>query len=530
MPTVTERSRPHSAPRVERLLGNMLANFGGQAWSVVLSLVAIPVYIRLLGIESFGLIGICLTAQGLVRILDLGLTPAVNRQFARYGAHPEKAAELGDFARTFEVIFGLAGLAVTGLALAAAPLAARYWLTARSLDGSTIQTCLLLVAVLCGLQWPIRFYQGALMGLERQVIYNSLKAVEAAVGYGGAIAILTLVSPRIEALFLWQIFVGLLFLVALRVAFRGRLPRGDRPPRFRFSLFRSVWRFAAGMAGISITALMLTHVDKLLLSKLVTLEQFGYYTLVIHVSGGVAALMVTPVFNALFPRFSSLVATGQTDALRELYHLANQIVAVTVIPATLTIAVFSETLLRVWTGNVDATRNAAPILSVFILGTCLNGLMNPPYALQLSSGWTRLGVSINLFLVALFVPAVLVFVPAHGPMACATIWTALMAVYLGLGLPLTHRRILRGEALRCWSRDFAPATIASLTVLAASSCITPPVSRLGQLVMLAAVGLATLAVSAAATPRVRRLIVGALARMGSRGSTAAETDVTGGGD
>ena len=40
------------------------------------------------------------------------------------------------------------------------------------------------------------------------------------------------------------------------------------------------------MAATTLLALLLTQVDKLLLSKLVSLEDFGYYTLAASAAGG----------------------------------------------------------------------------------------------------------------------------------------------------------------------------------------------------------------------------------------------------
>ena len=51
--------------------------------------VFVPVYISYLGIEAYGLIGLFATLQAWLSLLDLGLSPTLNREMARLrgGAH-----------------------------------------------------------------------------------------------------------------------------------------------------------------------------------------------------------------------------------------------------------------------------------------------------------------------------------------------------------------------------------------------------------------------------------------------------------
>src|SRR5262249_27078697 len=110
---------------------------------------------------------------------------------------------------------------------------------------------------------------------------------------------------------------------------------------------------------------------------------------------------------------------------------------------------------------------AGPVLSVMILGTAWNGIMNVPYALQLATGQTRLALRINLLLVCLMVPSVLILVRVAGVMGGAAAWLLINLVFVGLGVPLTHHAILPGETRRWWTKDVLPAVItaAAITLL-----------------------------------------------------------------
>ena len=68
----------------------MLVNFLGRGWGALLSIALTPVYIKFLGIEAYGLIGVFITLQSLLSILDMGLGTAANREMAVLSVRQEK--------------------------------------------------------------------------------------------------------------------------------------------------------------------------------------------------------------------------------------------------------------------------------------------------------------------------------------------------------------------------------------------------------------------------------------------------------
>ena len=52
---------------------NIFANYLGRAWPVLLSVLLVPVYIKFLGIEAYGLIGFFTTLSAVMGVFDLGI-------------------------------------------------------------------------------------------------------------------------------------------------------------------------------------------------------------------------------------------------------------------------------------------------------------------------------------------------------------------------------------------------------------------------------------------------------------------------
>src|ERR1700674_2796509 len=107
---------------------DLAANFAGVGWSFLMQIVCIPLYLRFLGIEAYGLIGFYLMLQAILQVLDFGLSPTMNREMARYSVQPEKAAEARDLVRTLETGYWLIGIAIGAGMVAAAPVIATDWI------------------------------------------------------------------------------------------------------------------------------------------------------------------------------------------------------------------------------------------------------------------------------------------------------------------------------------------------------------------------------------------------------------------
>ncbi len=397
---------------MSRVKTNFFANLAGSGWTALVGLACTPLYIRFMGMEAYGLIGFYFMLQGVIQILDLGLSPTMNREMARYSVLPGKTGEARDFVRTLEVGYWAIGILIGCVVWYGAPYIASHWIKAGILSPSEVRRAVTIMGALTALQWPLSFYQGGLLGLQRQVLHNGITIATSTLSGGGALLVLWLVSPTVSAFFTWQIAVSLLQAAVTTFALWRCLPGSGHAARFDPGITRNIWGFAAGMSGITITALVLTQLDKVILSKMLTLKTFGYYILAGMVGNGLSGLLIAPMFNTIFPRFSALVAARDEKSLLEMYHGSTQVMAVMILPAAIVIAFFSREIMHLWTGSPEIANNTALIVSILVGGTALNGLMNLPYALQLSYGWTRIGLAINTFFILTLVPAIVLMTNA----------------------------------------------------------------------------------------------------------------------
>jgi O-antigen/teichoic acid export membrane protein len=260
------------------------------------------------------------------------------------------------------------------------------------------------------------------------------------------------------------------------------------------------------MVLITLLALLLTQVDKILLTKLLPLVEFGYYTLAATVAGALY-MLISPITQAYYPRLCELHARGNQAELNKIYHQGAQVVSVIAGSAAIVMILFAENFLRLWTQDNYLAASVAPLLSLLTLGNLLNGLMWIPYQAQLAHGWTRLAVSVNTVAVLVLVPMILWVVPRHGAIGAAWIWVVLNAGYCLVAVQLMYRRILRQEKWRWYQQDvLAPLLSAGLVVFVIKQLWPSQEMLLAQLLAISIAATASLAASAMAARDIRRYL------------------------
>ena len=346
----------------------------------------------------------------------------------------------------------------------------------------------------------------------------------ATVRAAGTVLLLAYASPTLFAYFLFQCAVGAVESLALRWYLHRRLPLAVASPRFNVQALQSIWRFAAGLAAIAFLATLLTQVDKLLLAKMLTLEQFGYFTVAITLASALSVL-IAPINNVAFPVLSEGVATGDTSSLASHYHKFAQLLSIGIFPLAIVLCLFSENILFLWTGDSGTAFAVAPLLSVWVIGTALNGLMHVPYAAQLAHGWSQLSLMLNTVAVLIMVPAMVFLVPRHGAIAAAWIWVAINVGYMVFGIAAMHRRILKREKWKWYLQDVLGPLAASAFTAVGMSALHSKVqglSRLEELCFLMAATAVLLFAATAAVPLGRQFLMSAANLVKER--TACATD------
>ncbi|HAF00053.1 MAG TPA: polysaccharide biosynthesis protein [Methylophilaceae bacterium] len=483
---------------------NIIANYLGQGWTAVMGLAFIPLYIQYLGMEAYGLIGVFAVMQAWLTLLDMGMTPTLNREMARFSAGAHTSQSIHDLLRSLEIICFCIAIIIALTVWAESDYLASDWLKAGKLPINEVAQAISILALVLALRFVEGIYRGSLFGLQRQVFYNVASAIFATLRHGGVVTLLAFVSPTVKAFFLWQATVSILTILVFSSAVRSALPILTISPKFKLKAITEIWKFASGVMLVTFLAILLTQIDKVLLSKLLSLESFGYYTLAATLAG-VLYMIVGPITTAFYPRLVELYINKNQSLLVSTYHQGSQLVTLLTATPVMIISFFPKELIFVWSGNMGLAENVAPILSAFAIGVYLNGLMHMPAQLQLAHGWVSLGIKTNLLAVGVFVPALFWIVPTYGALGASWVWVILNACYVLFTIHNMHQKLLVFEKWTWYFFDLFLPTIGPIAIaLFAKSAHTPNYnSRFYEFMFLMIVGVFSLIASIVSANQIR---------------------------
>ena len=135
MPTGPVRTTSGTAfPAPRRMSGpsslsvNIVANYVSQIYVTVIGFVMVPLYLSYMGAEAYGLVGFFVMLQAWFSLLDMGLTPTMARESARYRGGAVGAIDYRRLVRALQAIFIIIALIGGATLFASAGPIARDWL------------------------------------------------------------------------------------------------------------------------------------------------------------------------------------------------------------------------------------------------------------------------------------------------------------------------------------------------------------------------------------------------------------------
>ena len=472
-----------------------------------MNLAFIPLYIKYIGIEAYGLIGLFAVVQAALNLLDMGMTPTLGREMARFSGGAHTAQSIRDLLRSIELITWSIALVIALGIWAISGWLASDWLRTEKLSTEVIAQAFTIMGLVAAIRFVETIYHSSISGLQQQVLLNAMNAGLATLRGLGAVAILVWVSPTLWAFFLWQGLVSILTIGILVINTYRLIPRGEYSGQFSWDALQQVWRFSSGMLGITVLSLLLTQVDKILLSKLLPLSEYGYYTISCSVAATIF-MFIGPIAQAWYPRFCALHASNDEMQLAENYHKATQLVTVIGGSAAVVVIFFSRELLLLWTQNTVLAEKASALVSVLMLGNIFNGFMTIPYQMQLAHGWTSLTMKINMGTVLIIVPVILLVTPIWGALGAAWVWVGINVFYILIAVNFMYRRILKKQRWRWYTQDLLLPMSSSIIASGLVKFFQPSeLNRGGQSGLIVFASIVTIMSAAMASKYMRSIIV-----------------------
>jgi len=367
------------------------AMLSGISWAIpaIAAIVAVPVVVRGLGTDAYGVMALVAAVTGYLALMDLGLANGVIRYLAVFVAESQGVAIRGCM-RTV-----LAWFAVAGAIGAAVMWVLSPWLVVQVLKVPLDLVSESVVAFrIGGFTFGFGMIVSVLSLLPQAFLRYDLVAV-----LGGSISSASVIGPAVIVLLgyglvpvMWYGLVLNCFACVVWGGFGAHLVRSVPPQGPSFTVFRADFlRFSAVSAANRVMSVISLQTSRFVVGVAGGPSLAAYYQVPLLLSSNVNGL-INKMGTVVLPTGSHAVASGDHDAVVALYRRSSRLLFLLNASLSGAVIVFSGPLLTEWVG-IRFAQVGAVALAILTLTQLINAASMPASNLNLAMNRPR----VNLF-------------------------------------------------------------------------------------------------------------------------------------
>jgi O-antigen/teichoic acid export membrane protein len=359
-----------------RLARNAIYSLLGQALPMLVGIVSIPILIKHLGTDRFGILTLSWIVISYFSLFDLGLGRALTQLVA------ERLGK-GDDEKTISELTWTASLLMLALGAVGAVVFALLapWLVHQVLNvPMAIQSETLTTFYILAFSIPVVTSTAGLVGfLSALQRFDLINLVRVPMG------LFMFLGPLLALPFSNQLTYVVGILLIGRVvcwAIYGKLCVKAMPALIEYRAFkRELWaplmKFGGWMTLTNIVGPLMVYMDRFLISGLISVTAVAYYATPYEV---VTKLWIIPsaLVTVLFPAFSTSFGEDPQRAER-LFYRGVKYIFLALFPIVLGIVLFAYEGLDVWLGK-EFAQNGASVLQWLAIGILINSLAQVPFS------------------------------------------------------------------------------------------------------------------------------------------------------
>lgn len=490
------------------LKNNVLANYLGQFYQILIGVLIIPFFLNYLGNEAYGLIAFFALLQSWFALLDLGMSPTLSREVANFfGSGSNEVKKFRNMISSLEFVFLILTFFIGLSVFLFADWLALNWVNTENLDNETVSFCIALMGIVAGFRFFTTLYRSAILGAEKQVWLNGANIVFLTLKNVGALLLFEFADTSIVLFFKYQVILGVIEFFVLGGKFYRLMNFKGLKLYFSYNILKPILPFAFGIAYTSGIWIALTQLDKLVLSKILSLSEYGYFALVALAANSI--LQITgPISKALLPRMTSLLAQGKEPEMLHLYRRATQFVTVILFSVAIVVCLYPYELLYAWTGNSDSSLWAKDILLWYVLGNTILGLASFQYYLQFAHGKLKLHVRYNTVFSLLTIPLIILTAFNYGAVGVAFFWFCMRLISFLLWTPYVHKKFAPKLHMKWILQDILPVFVSTVGIVFALQFfpLNFSLDRTSILIKLLSVGFIVLVINSLISKDCRQIV------------------------
>ncbi len=434
---------------------NYIYLYLSQIYIVIIGIVIVPFHLKYLGAAAYGLIGFYTTIQVIFQLLDVGMTPTLSREASKLHAGVVRQESTQSYLRVLELCFLLITSTIFCISFFSIETFGKSWFSSAELSSDIINQALFYLILVAGVRWFSGLYRAFIAGFENQVWLSKLNIIITTLRFVGVLPVLILFKASIVVFFKYQLLIALLevFLLALKINCYVRFKFYYIPSLKDVYLLRSTFKLSltAGCAGI--LWVLASQSDKIMLSKMISLESFGYFSMVILLVNSITVI-TAPVTKVTLPKLTKLSELGLRDEFNRLYISTSKNITRIAFTIAIFFSFFGYEVVYIWTADHSIANKIYILVTFYAVGYALLSVSSLTYYFQMAKGNVKLhmiGVFIYLILINLLL---LFFINNYGLEGAGYAWLITNFIYMFFWCPYVIFKFEKSLVRKLFITDF----------------------------------------------------------------------------
>ncbi|QBH97939.1 hypothetical protein EKN56_16995 [Limnobaculum zhutongyuii] len=375
------------------------ANLFGKSSYSIFYLLSIPYLKDLLGVDGVGVIGLFVSLQVIILLLEGGMTSAfirglVNKHYRSQGYKAEQ------YILSYGIVFICISL-VVGLGMTLCNnIIVSLFSNSQLYTADELFSVVRVMGWVISCQFIILFYEAIFIANEKQIPLNFLNVFYSFSRTLGAVFVLLYIQSDLIIYFYLQLIINIIYILLLhsyswllliRKSFINALREFDLK---KLSVIKYERSFGRDMFYISILSAIAFQSDRLFISKNISLYYLGIYNIA-YALASAPTLFTSSLYNVVYPRLIKLGRESLFDSI-VFFKKTFDIIILIIVPICIFSSINSGAIIYIWMGEVQ--NDVSKTLKYLIIATLFLGLQVIPYSLQIAREWTKLTVIMNIIL------------------------------------------------------------------------------------------------------------------------------------
>lgn len=398
------------------LAKNTIWNLLGLSTPLLVAIFTIPLIVRGLGTDRYGILTIAWMVLGYFSLFDMGLGRALTKLFAeKLGKNDPNLAEL--FWTSILIMLGLGIVGAACLAALSPVIVNRILNIPLALRPEALRSFFII-----SLAIPFIICSTGLRGvLEAQQYFKYIHCVNVPFGIATyALPVLTLIYAKSLVLVVLGLFcVRALSCLIYMIICLNVCPVLKNRISFDKKMIRQLVTFGGWITVSNVISPLMVTFDRFIIGALMSIQAVAYYSTPYDVVTRIL-IISNAITGVLFPAFAMAYAQDRAK-VNNLFKTGIMLNLYLTFPIIFILVLYSEYVLTIWIGP-EFSSHSKIVLQLLSIGVYLNGVARFPFSMLQGIGRSDLTAKVHIMELPLYLTALLFLIQLFGINGAAFAW------------------------------------------------------------------------------------------------------------